>query len=182
MGRAIRHRPALRVWTENLAPHPKGTQFEIHAEAELDGGPVWRSVSTYLRKGGGSGERAESREQKAEPEPADPNAVWSVPDDIGRRYAKVSGDSNPIHLRRSTAMAMGMSRPIAHGMWTKARCLAALEGELPESFAVDVAFKLPVQLPAKVAFRTWEEGGTRELSLRDHKSGKPHVTGVIERG
>ena len=76
-------------------------------------------------------------------------------------------------------MAFGMSRPIAHGMWTKARCLAALEGELPESFSVDVAFKLPVFLPAKVAFRTWEDGATRGLSLRDHKSGKPHITGRI---
>src|SRR3954471_13000902 len=41
----------LRVWAEGLAPHPKGTQFELHAEVEADGGPVWRSVSTYLRKG-----------------------------------------------------------------------------------------------------------------------------------
>jgi acyl dehydratase len=165
---------------EDLEQHPKGRQFHVRAEASAASETVWRSDSTYLRKGGGSGVKSEREESS--PEPADPSAVWEVPADIGRRYAKVSGDSNPIHLRRSTAMAMGMSRPIAHGMWTKARCLAALEGELPESFAVDVAFKLPVQLPAKVAFRTWEEGGTRELSLRDHKSGKPHVTGVIERG
>jgi acyl dehydratase len=172
----------VRVRVDDLEPHPKGKQFHVLAEAEVGSETVWRSDSTYLRKGGGSGEQgAGSREQEG-PEPADPSAVWDVPSDIGRRYAKVSGDSNPIHLRRSTAMAMGMSRPIAHGMWTKARCLAALEGELPESFAVDVAFKLPVQLPAKVAFRTWEEGVTREFSLRDHKSGKPHVTGVIERG
>jgi acyl dehydratase len=167
----------IRVRVDNLEPHPKGKQFHILAEAESGNETVWRSDSTYLRKGGGSGDKAESREERAEP--AEPNAVWSVPDDIGRRYAKVSGDSNPIHLRRSTAMAMGMSRPIAHGMWTKAHCLAALEGELPESFAVDVAFKLPIQLPAKVAFRTWEEGAARELSVRDHKSGKPHVTGGV---
>jgi acyl dehydratase len=170
----------VRVRVDNLGDHPKGKEFHVLAEAAVGSETVWRSDSTYLRKGSGSGEK-EAR-SGSDPEPADPNAVWDVPDDIGRRYAKVSGDSNPIHLRRSTAMAMGMPRPIAHGMWTKARCLAALEGELPDSFAVDVAFKLPVQLPAKVAFRTWEEGGAREISLRDHKSGKPHVTGVVERG
>jgi acyl dehydratase len=169
----------ISVRLENLRPHPKGTEFHVLAQAASGSDVVWRSDSTYLRKGGGSGEqRAESREQG--PEPADANAIWDVPDDIGRRYGKVSGDNNPIHLRRSTAMAFGMSRPIAHGMWTKARCLAALEGELPDSFVVDVAFKLPVFLPAKVAFRTWQEGGVRELSLRDHKSGKPHITGTVE--
>jgi acyl dehydratase len=169
----------VRVWTGELGEHPKGKKFEIHAEASVDDEVVWRSVNTYLRKGGGSGEKKDSGEDVVEPD--EPGAVWSVPDDIGRRYAKVSGDSNPIHLRRSTALAMGMSRPIAHGMWTKARCLAALEGHLPDAFTVDVAFKLPVQLPAKVAFRTWDEGASlRRFSLKDAKSGKPHVTGTVK--
>jgi acyl dehydratase len=169
----------VRVRAGDLEPHPKGTQFVLHSEVSVDGEPVWISRSTYLRKGGGSGDSDKSRPEEKPPEPDDPSAVWDVPDDIGRRYAKVSGDSNPIHLRRSTALAFGMPRPIAHGMWTKARCLAALEGELPEAFSVDVAFKLPVQLPAKVAFRTWGEGSERGFSLRDHKSGKPHIAGQV---
>src|SRR3954447_8606683 len=172
----------ISVRLENLRPHPKGTEFHVLAQAASGSDIVWRSDSTYLRKGGSeeSGKRKAESGDESGPELADPTAVWDVPDDIGRRYGKVSGDNNPIHLRRSTAMAFGMSRPIAHGMWTKARCLAALEGELPDSFAVDVAFKLPVFLPAKVAFRTWQEGSARELSLRDHKSGKPHITGRVE--
>jgi acyl dehydratase len=152
----------------------------MHSEVQSAGEPVWRSRSTYLRKGGGTGEKGNGKGEST-PEPSEPNAVWDVPDDIGRRYAKVSGDSNPIHLRRSTAMAFGMPRPIAHGMWTKARCLAALEGQLPERFTVDVSFKLPVYLPSKVAFRTWEDGGQREFSLRSHKDGKPHLTGNVAR-
>lgn len=170
----------VRVRAGDLERHPKGTQFVMHAEATSGGEPVWISRSTYLRKGGGAGDgSAKERADEKPREPDDPSAVWDVPDDIGRRYAKVSGDSNPIHLRRSTALAFGMSRPIAHGMWSKARCLAALEGELPDAFAVDVAFKLPVQLPAKVAFRTWEQGAERGFSLRDHKSGKPHIAGTV---
>jgi acyl dehydratase len=171
----------VRVHAGELEPHAKGTQFVLHSEASVGGEPVWISRSTYLRKGGGSGNGADrSRADEKPREPDDPNAVWDVPDDIGRRYARVSGDSNPIHLRRSTALAFGMSRPIAHGMWTKARCLAALEGELPDAFTVDVAFKLPVQLPAKVAFRTWQQGAGRGFSLRDQKSGKPHIAGSVE--
>ena len=64
----------------------------------------------------------------------------------------VSGDRNPIHLHPLSARLFGMPRPIAHGMWLKARCLAELEATLPDAFTVDVRFKLPLFLPAQVAF------------------------------
>ncbi len=51
--------------------------------------------------------------------------VWRLPGDLGRRYAAVSGDHNPIHLYPLTAKALGFPRQIAHGMWSKARCVAA---------------------------------------------------------
>ena len=46
--------------------------------------------------------------------------------DLGRQYAAVSGDRNPIHLFDLTAMPLGFRHHIAHGMWSKARCLAEL--------------------------------------------------------
>ncbi len=98
-------RPTLRVWTTNLDSHPKGTQFEVHAEAEIDGGPVWRSISTYLRKGGGDGDGSSSKERDDDEQEHDAKAIWEVPDDIGRRYAGVSGDSNPIHLPSKVAFS-----------------------------------------------------------------------------
>ncbi len=54
-------------------------------------------------------------------------AEWKLPGDLGRRYAAASGDRNPIHLHALSAKAFGFPRAIAHGMWTKARCMAALE-------------------------------------------------------
>jgi acyl dehydratase len=77
------------------------------------------------------------------------------------------------------AKLFGQKAAIAHGMWTKARCLAALDGHLPAAFTVDVAFKLPVLLPAKVAFATWTDGDVRRFALRDARSGKPHLDGSV---
>jgi hypothetical protein len=77
-------------------------------------------------------------------------AHWRVPDDTGRRYAAVSGDHNPIHLHGLAAKAFGFPRAIAHGMWTKARCVSALR--LPDSFDVSVRFLRPVLLPSSVTF------------------------------
>jgi hypothetical protein len=162
----------LRVWADGLAPHERGTQFELHGEAAVDGDVVWRDRSTYLHRegeGGGSSSRDGA-------EPPSAGAVWPVPGDIGRRYARVSGDANPIHLHPLTAKALGQPGAIAHGMWTKARCLAALEGELPEAYAVDVRFKLPLRLPGRAAF-SYRAG---EFAVHDARTGKPHLTGRIE--
>jgi hypothetical protein len=176
------HRPLLvsdtfdlSVHTENLRAHPKGKQFDVVSRAFVDGEPAWEDVSTYLRRGGGSGGSGSSDKPAEKPEVPEAKAYWRVPEDIGRRYAHVSGDANPIHLHPLTARLLGFPKAIAHGMWTKARCLAALEGRLPEAYTVDVRFKLPVLLPAKVAF---SESGN-EFALHGARNGKPHLSGTV---
>jgi len=164
---------SLRVHAGDLGPHPRGTQFTIHAEGAVDDRVVWRSRSVYLKRGGGSG--GSSRERTG-PLPA--RAHWRVPADIGRRYGAVSGDRNPIHLHGWSAKLFGMPRPIAHGMWVKARCLAELEPALPDAFTVDVRFKLPLFLPAQVAFGV--DGGA--FDVHDASSGKPHLSGTLTEG
>ena len=170
----------VRVRTINLGEHERGTQFEIHSEVEIDGEVPWRSVNTYLHREGGGSSDGKKGERGEEPEPPPPNAVWKLPGDIGRRYAGVSGDRNPIHLHPVTARLFGMPRPIAHGMWLKARCLAALDGILPDAYTVDVRFKLPVYIPGRVSFASWEsDGSSRGFSLRDgEKNEKPHLEGL----
>jgi acyl dehydratase len=96
-----------------------------------------------------------------------------VPSDIGRRYAEMSGDRNPIHLHPLTARLFGFPRAIVHGMWTKARCLAALEPR--GAFVVDVRFKKPLVLPARVGF-SYRDGA---FAVHDVRSGAPHLTGEL---
>ena len=163
-------RMTLRVRTDDLRPHDRGKQFDVVAEAAVGGETVWTSRSTYLHREGGSGGGGSSKERT---EPPKPTATFNVPDDIGRRYAAVSGDRNPIHMHSLTAKLFGMPRAIAHGMWTKARCLALLQGTLPEAYTVEASFKLPVLLPARVAFST--DGSA--FALHDARSGKPHLAG-----
>lgn len=167
---------SVRVRTEDLGEHDKGTKFEIAAEVEAGGEPAWRSRSTYLhREGNGSsgGDRGDR------PEPPRPKAVWKLPGDVGRRYADVSGDRNPIHLHPLSARLFGMPGMIAHGMWLKARCLAALEPVLADRFSVEVRFKLPVLIPGKVSFASQPADGGRDFALHDGKNEKPHLTGEV---
>ncbi|RSM84583.1 hypothetical protein DMH04_20970 [Kibdelosporangium aridum] len=164
----------LQVHVENLREHPKGHQFDMITSVSVGDSVAWHSTSTYLRRTGSGGSGGSSEVVVRQP-----RAVWRVPDDIGRRYADVSGDRNPIHLHPLTAKLFGFPRAIAHGMWTKARCLAAFEGRLPEAYTVDVKFKLPVLLPAKVGFATNHAEETWTFDLFDARTGKPHITGEI---
>ena len=126
-------------------PRARSTEFvtEVRAGDDL----VWESTSTYLRRGKGDESRLERLDVPRRA--ADRRRCGSCPADLGRRYAAVSGDHNPIHLYPLTAKALGFPRQIAHGMWSKARCIAALENRLPDAVRVDVAFKKPIILPGQ---------------------------------
>jgi hypothetical protein len=176
---SLRETPSFRVHAEDLRAHPKGRQFDVVAVATVAGERVWEGRSTYLRIGAGSGSDGATKDDKKAAAPAEPEAVWQIPGDIGRRYGAVSGDRNPIHLHNLSAKLFGMPRAIAHGMWLKARVLAALQSELPESFTTEVRFKRPVLLPARVAFSTAKTAGGRAFALHDAKRGIPHLEGRV---
>jgi acyl dehydratase len=177
------HRPvrlgesvALRVEAGNLRPHPAGQQLDVISSAYADGGEVWTGTSTYLRRGASSAEREARPPVETLSGPA---TVLRVPGDIGRRYAAVAGDRNPIHLHALTARAFGFPKAIAHGMWLAARVLATLEGRLPGALEYDVAFKTPVFLPSTVELIAARETTEWSLDAHNAKSGKPHLTGRV---
>ena len=181
LARAVRadETVSFTVRAADLRPHAAGRQFDLLAEASVDGEVVWSGRSAYLRRGGTPPEKSSSGKRAAAEPLSGAVSQLRVPDDIGRRYATVSGDRNPIHLYNLTAKAFGFSSAIAHGMWVKARTLAALQGRLPDAFTVDVAFKLPVLLPATLALGAQQTDGGWTLDVRSAKSGKPHLTGTV---
>jgi acyl dehydratase len=162
--RAVRAGEAveLRVRADDLRDHDRGRQFDVVGEAWSGDELVWEDRSTYLRRGGGGGGK---KPRGDEPAPSGEGAIWRVPGDIGRRYASVSGDRNPIHLHAWAAKPFGFEGAIAHGMWTKARCLSALR--LPDAFTADVRFKKPILLPSTVTFG---EAGDR-FAVHGHLEG-----------
>lgn len=170
--------PTLRVRTRDLRPHPAGSQLEVVATAEVDGEVVWEDVSTYLSRGGGRRD-AERPGPDVTLEPQPDASRIDVPADTGRRYAAVSGDVNPIHLHPLTARAFGFPRAIAHGMWTKARCLAALEGRIGPAATASVRFEKPLLLPARVRLSTRPDGDAWRFALHDASGDRRHLTGEV---
>jgi acyl dehydratase len=180
------HRPigagelvSVRVWAADSEPHPRGTQFALRTEARVGEELVWEEESVNLRRGASHADA--SGPSIAPPEAADlpATATWRLSGDLGRRYGAVSGDLNPIHVHPLSARLFGFPSAIAHGMWTKARCLAALSTELPGGFTVSVAFKRPILLPATVQFAERREGDQIRFGVRDAKRDTPHLDGAV---
>jgi acyl dehydratase len=147
-------RLTVHVRLDALRPHRRGTQFDVVSEAAAGDETVWSESSTYLHR---ERRAAASLDKQGDPLPL--AARWQVPAGTGRSYAAVSGDYNPIHLYPLSARAFGYRRPIAHGMWTKARCLAAFQGRLPDGYTAEVSFADTILLPSSVTFRVSRKAG-----------------------
>ena len=171
----------LAVHAERLRPHDRGRQVDVVAVASVAGAEVWRAVSTYLHQTGTGSGRGGPRADS--PEPPAPVAIWRISAGTGRAYAAVSGDRNPIHTSTLAARAFGFRRRIAHGMWTKARCLAQLGPRLPAAYQVAVTFHAPVLLPTAVGFSVRGPAGRpREFAVHDLRSGRRHLSGTLTPG
>ena len=159
------HRAQVSVSVQNLQPHAKGATFDLLTTLDDQLGTLWQAQSQMLCRGVKlEGEPVD--EVLASTLPLTQVAQWKAPADIGRRYAKVSGDYNPIHLSAVSAKLFGFPSAIAHGLWNKARTVAALEEHLPTAnYEILVQFKKPVRLPGEVALLASAAGSSGELQL-----------------
>ena len=180
-GQALR----LEVHCERWVAHPKGQAVLIVTRAKGGGSLVWEGESLYLRRGVAApqgepwqgvldlDEAALVRTQR-----------WSLSADLGRRFAQVSGDYNPIHTSWLGARLFGFRRPIAHGMWTLGRALAAQQPPQPLAAAeLACEFKLPIFLPGSATLWNVPPTGARhEFEVRNAAGDKPHMRGLLIRG
>lgn len=158
----------------------KGLEFDLVTRYfDPAGRPVWESVATTLHreKGGSGGARRSALEDVSIPME---QTSFDVPADIGRRYAGVSGDWNPIHLYAFSARLFGFPRAVAHGMWSLAQSCARLEEKLAapprELFA---QFKQPLFLPGRVTLSHSGNTESIEFRLTGHDGGATHVVGML---
>lgn len=114
-------------------------------------------------------------------------ATWSIrttldaAESVGRRYARVSGDYNPIHLHALTARAFGFTRAIAHGWWALAAALARLgvdETSADQQRYLEVAYRRPILLPSRPTVLADREAGATRF-LVERADAKPHFAGRL---
>ncbi|MGK0306062.1 MAG: acyl dehydratase [Gammaproteobacteria bacterium] len=175
-----------------LELHPKGWLFSIKVEFHSGFELVWQSTSTNLFRAEHDcvfspivGSSLPSLTQAL-------NTTWDLSSSLGRQYAKVSGDFNPIHLNKWLAKLFGFKQHIIHGMLTKSYCISALQKVTPslflDAFEVNTTFKQPVYLPSEVTLsvQPYEyESSHAELHFKvvgkqiNHQQQPLHIIGKI---
>ena len=103
---------------------------------------------------------------------------WGLPSNMGKQYAKVSGDNNPIHKSKLFARFAGFKHPIIHGWYSVSRAVKAVDQLVPSIKKVSVQFMYPIYLPGKATLDVLNNNG--EFTYVVHSSGKTfHLSGTI---
>lgn len=160
-----------------IEPHDKGVQFKFITTVHSENEQVLSFEMTYLSR---QKQKIAGEIPKLEislPE-LTLHETWQVTENIGRRYALVSGDFNLIHLHAVTAKAFGFKKAIAHGMWSNAKAFATLQ--IQGAYEADIQFKQPMFLPSSVDVMKAEVSGQRYFVLQNTKTQKPHVIATVK--
>jgi len=190
----VQHRPIpsqmpldLHIETGDTRWVKKGCEFDILSTASINGETVWEEVTVVFARGpkdpapvNESRPHADTIQDVPDPVRPDRDENWKLAGNLGRRYASVSGDRNPIHLWPITAKLFGFKKPIIHGMWTLARSMAAMENEVGDARArLEIRFKRPIFLPGEVRFLSNQRTNGRDFSLEKPDREKTYLSGSL---
>ena len=171
----------VEMRTGKLMAHEKGQVFQLEISILRGDVLVWEATQTLLRLGVKNPNGKAFVSSLILDAPLSYQADFAAPTDIGRRYAKVSGDFNPIHLTAVSAKLFGFRKAIAHGLWTAARATAPLLPPYPLAQAsLDVEFKTPLFLPGKASLWSTRTAPARgqhgaTFEVRNAAGDRPHL-------
>lgn len=169
----------VRVGVGEHRSTTKGLEFDIDTSySDAQGQVVWTATATVLfrRKTGLAARKAAAATAHGM---ANYHAL-SAPADLGRRYGRIAGDNNPIHLYPLTARLFGYQRPIAHGMWSLARCCALLQSGLSHpARELTVKFIQPLFLPGRATLRYGDEADGIGFRLLSQAGDRVHLAGAL---
>jgi acyl dehydratase len=170
---------SLRVAARNYRRTDAGITFDMDTELRHGDPVVWRETCVFLSRWPESAlQRTGARPPRPPKAPRDARVLAEIGVDLAGawRYARVARDFNPIHLSDRAARFFGLRGAISHGMWSLARTLAEPPVQAPPAAGrLETQFLTPVQLPARVCVKQWEEQGEQRRALCDLRTGRLHM-------
>jgi hypothetical protein len=113
-----------------------------------EGEKVASCESLYLAK---RKRKKKKKTKKSEVQPSirpDHQEEWALDRSLGKQYARISGDWNPIHTSKVFARISGFSAPILQGWYAVSRITQKIEDVFGKEVTdIDVSFKQPILLP-----------------------------------
>lgn len=126
-------------------------EFDLLTRAFYHEQLAWEELSVFKQRSKGISGHDPSPLSITSLERHEEIARWNIDGNLGRQYAVLCHDFNPIHLATPLAKIFGMPKAVAHGMAIVAQMTARLEGTIhPMPRTLDVIFKGPVPVGSTV--------------------------------
>ena len=168
----------------------KGVEIDVRLVQQCAGVPLWEGVTTFYYRGR-HGEPASGGGDLGAPAAAPSAAVpdasgagdtfhWTTPTGDRRRYGRLTGDYNGLHLWDGYARRMGFPAAFAHPQRVVAQCLARLGPPPDGADCLDLWVKGPVFYGRPVTMQSESDPAARRttFSLRLDGDARPALVGV----
>ncbi|MFT5592873.1 MAG: hypothetical protein ACI8SR_001239 [Oceanicoccus sp.] len=172
----------IKVGLGHYEKNTKGINCTLLTQVYVNDTLKWEAKSTYYYRTPNNAlkKSRSSKNLKLIKQPQN-SITWSLPANLGRQYAKITGDLNPIHLFSLSAKLFGFKQTIIHGMCMAAKATAQAQSEpLTFPICIYIEFKKPVYLPDKIAFTQTDQDFNIYPILDQDIIDSPMLSGKIE--
>jgi len=167
--------------------HPRGQLFHMDTRLRNERSELlWEGESLFLFRGVEPEQGSEYIDRVPPPAPTVPaeseTRPFKCPAGVGRTYARISGDWNPIHLSGMSARLFGFQCPIVHGMWALGRALSELGGQRDDALLgqqLEAWFNAPLFWPSETRMHISPNADWFQVD-REGKRPKPALWGRLQ--
>jgi hypothetical protein len=162
---------------------PKGLELDFTSTVQTDHETVWESLHTFYYRGKfGQGDSSHF-DQPELPPISEPKtlASWNLPDGIGFRFARISGDANGIHYSRSYARLHGFKRDFAQPLLILSKSLSCFPDFDPSRFRLLALFKGPVYYKSNVSLKGRSSGEGIRFDIYCDENPRPSLSCQLSR-
>lgn len=157
----------------------KGAEVDLHTTVRERDELMWESLNTFYYRGR-FGEQGLASPLARAPQSADAViARWRTLSGVGRRFGRMTGDYNGIHLWHWYARAFGFRQAFHHPQLVLGQCMARLPARdtvIPQR--LDAWLKGPVYCDIEVTLRAAIETKRAVFSLTADGEDRPAVVGL----
>lgn len=170
----------IKVGVHTMEQTDKGINCQLFTHVYVGKELKWKAYSTYFYRKKQLAPSYKKHQFKKNTISTNNLTIWSLSADLGRQYARITGDLNPIHLFSFSAKMFGFKKPIIHGMYVAARAIAKLTEKKPSlPMQAQIEFHKPVFLPCQVSLIHTVQAFQLYPILNHHIMDKPMIKGHI---
>jgi hypothetical protein len=169
--------------TRSLRIVPKGLELDLISAVRTDHETLWESLHTFYYRGEFGEWNPSHFDQPELLTISEPKtlASWYLPDGVGFRFARISGDSNGIHYSSSYARRYGFRRDFAQPLLILTKSLSCFSDLDPSRFRLLALFKGPAYYKSNISLKGVSSGEGIRFDIYCEDNPRPSLSCQLSR-